>query len=94
MNDLSFDVEGAERAYLDTLRQGDGPRELAVAALANGIAVLIVLGGDLRLTRNGEHVVVHVNVNVLLLQAGKLKGGKYDIVLGVLVHIHPARKAT
>ena len=80
---------GDNLTYLDALRKRDGTRELAVAALANGPAILVAAFVELGFTGDGEHVVVDINVDVLLLQPWELEGGRHGVGLGVLMNVHP-----
>ena len=75
-------------AYLDTLRKLERPRELAKATLANSVAVLIVLARLLRLRRDGQSAILHVDVDVLLGHARELEGGCYEVLLVILVEVH------
>ncbi|KAH9950900.1 seryl-tRNA synthetase [Amylocystis lapponica] len=78
------------RAYVDVSENEDDrkcARELAIAALANGITVLIAVIRDFGLGGDGQDVVVHVDVHVLFLEAGELERGSDSICLRVFVQV-------
>ena len=75
-------------AHLDTLRERDRARELAEAALADSPAVLVLVLLELGLARDGERVLVHVDVDVLLRQTRKLEGRSDKVLLLVLVDVN------
>ena len=83
-------TEQRSNAYLDTLGNGNGTRELAIPALRDDVAVLSAFLRLLRLSRHGEDVVVHVDVDVLFLQSGKLEGGGHKVLLCVLMQVDTA----
>lgn len=81
-------------AYLDSLWKLKSPRELPVAPLAHGVSRLLVLRRHLALSRDSQASVMHVDVNVLLLHAGELEGSGDEVLLLVLVKIHPISDAS
>ena len=82
-----------KEAHLNPLRQRERPGELAVAPLTDGIAVLGALRVDLVLARDGEPIVVHVDLHVLLLEAGQLERRGDSVLSFVLVHVNPVTAA-
>ncbi len=78
--------------YLDTLRQRHAPRELAIPSLPHSVPILVSVRRHLRLPRNGEHVVVHVDVDVFFGEARELEGGCDGVGLGVFVYVDPTYK--
>ena len=78
-----------EVTYLDTLRKRQRPRELAIPALADGIALLVALAGDGGLARDGQDIVLDVDLDVLLRQPGQLERGRHKVLVLVLMEVQP-----
>ena len=78
-----------ETTYIYVLRKRQGSRELATVTLAEDIAVPGAFGIGLALARDGQHIIVHVDLHVLFLEAGKLECGGDGVHLFVLVDIEP-----
>jgi len=70
------------------LRKLQSPRELAVSALANRISIVVLLRRRRALPGDSQTVIVDFNINVLLLEPGKLERGSDDVFLRILVEIH------
>ena len=51
--------------------------------------MLVMLGRQFRFTRDGEDVVVNVNIYILFLESGELKARGDSICLFVLMNVHP-----
>lgn len=79
-----------EDTYLDSLGEWQRPRELAESSLADRVALVVALAGDGRLARDGQDVVPHVDLDVLLGQAGEFERGRYEVLLLVLMQVQSA----
>lgn len=75
--------------YLNALRERERPRELAEPALADGVALLVALGGKGGLASDGQDVVLDVELDVLLREARELERGRHEVLLLVFVQVHP-----
>lgn len=73
---------------LDTLRQSESPGEFPVFSLLDSIPALFLVDGALGLAGNDEAAVVYVDVYILFLEAGKLKGSSDGVGCFVLVQVH------
>ena len=93
---LKPDVSSATRSvvrhkatYLDALGYRDRTGEATEAPLTQNITILVTVGLELGLSGDGQDVVLHVDVDVLLRQARKLEGRGYEVLLLVLVDVNP-----
>lgn len=78
-----------DKKYLDSLRKLQSSRELSEPPLSDSVPTLLVLGGELSLPGNAQTAVVDVNMNILLLQAGKFERRCDRVIFLVLVKVHP-----
>ena len=81
---------------LDAWGKRDRAREPAEPPLADGVVPVLValstrllLRDDLVLAGDGEHVVVHVDRDVFLVQTGQLERRRHEVLLSVLMQVHP-----
>ena len=73
---------------LDTLRQSESPGEFPVFSLLNSIPALFLVDGALGLAGDNKAAVVYVDVYILFLEAGKLKGSSDGVGSFVFVQVH------
>jgi len=73
---------------LSTRRQRESPGELTIPPLAHGVSVFLVLRRGLRLARNGQAIVVNIDLNVLLPETRELEGRCDLVIFGRLVDVH------
>jgi hypothetical protein len=77
--------------YLHALRELESSRHFAESPLADRVALFLVVLRDFVFGRDGEAAVVHVDLDILLLDARELERRGYSVGLGVFVEIHPAQ---
>ena len=82
----------AQATYLDTLRKRKRPRELAESALAHGVALLVALARYRGLARDAQDVVLDIQLDILLREAGEFERGRHKVLLLVLVQIQSANE--
>ena len=78
--------------HLNALREGDRARELAEAALPNGVPFLFALIRDSGLARDAQDVVLDIQLDILLREAGEFERGRHKVLLLVLVQIQSANE--
>ena len=83
-------VTAYDSAHLDSLRERQRTGELAEAALPNRVALVVPVARDGRLARDAEDVVLDVDLDVLLGEAWEFERGCDEVLLGVLMEVHPA----
>ena len=81
-------TQGCKGTYLDTLRKLESSRELSKTAFSDGVSTLVVLSRLLCLRRNGELVVLDLDLDIFFRDSGEFEGGCYKVLLSVLVEIH------
>ena len=81
-------TQGRKGTYLDTLRQLESPRELPETAFSDRVSTLIVVVRLLCLRRNGELVVLDVDLDIIFRDSGEFEGDCYKVLLSVLVEVH------
>ena len=81
-------TQGCKGTYLDTLRQLESPRELPETAFSDRVSTLVVFVRLLCLHRNGELVVLDVDLDIFFRDSGEFEGGCYKVLLSVLVEVH------
>src|SRR5689334_19802006 len=80
-------VRGLDVLLVGVLGERQGPREAAVAQLAPGVALVLLLLLDPPLRGDAEHAVLHGHVDVLLrVDVGKLSADDLVVALAELVH--------
>jgi hypothetical protein len=79
------------RHHLDSLRNLQTSRILAVSSFTHGVAILVVFGRDLALRSDSQAIMVYVNVDVLLGYTWQLEDGCNRVLLFVLVQIHSVK---
>ena len=84
-------MRGNGETNLDALGKRDRTREPAKPALPDRVALLVPVRRDGGLARDAEDVVLDVDLDVLLRQAGELERGCYEVLLLVLVQVQSAR---
>ena len=72
-----------------TLRNRHRSRELSSSTFLYDEAVLFFLFREVGFPGNDKPVVLEIDGNILLLQAGKLEGRGYEVVLRRLVDVNP-----
>jgi hypothetical protein len=82
-------VEHLAIYYLDTSGELQGTRETVVVALSDSVSVLLAVRGGLGFNRDGESVVMYINLDLFFLQHRQFELGGYCVCLGVLVDVHP-----
>ena len=84
-------MRGNGETNLDALGKRDRTREPAKPALPDRVALLVPVRRDGGLARDAEDVVLDVDLDVLLRQAGELERGCHEVLLLVLVQVQSAR---
>jgi len=79
---------GLDVFALYTSRKLESSRELAKAPLADGISVVLMVRRLCVFTRNGESVILDVELDLVLRETWKLKCSRYDILFVVFVEVH------
>ena len=83
-------MRGNGETNLDALGKRDRTREPAKPALPDRVALLVPVRRDGGLARDAEDVVLDVDLDVLLRQAGELERGCHEVLLLVLVQVQSA----
>ena len=76
-----------------TLRNRHRSRELAAPTFLHDIAILLFLFREVGFPGNDKPVVLEIDGNILLRQAGKLEGSGYEVVLRRLVDVNPRKSS-
>ena len=83
-------MRGNGETNLDALGKRNRTREPAKPALPVRVALLVPVRRDGGLARDAEDVVLDVDLDVLLRQAGELERGRHEVLLLVLVQVQSA----
>jgi len=75
-------------AYFDALGQLQCARKFTKSSLTDSPSVLVIIFRHLAFARNTKTIIVHIDVNVFLLQTRKLKRSSDQIFSRVLMEIH------
>ena len=75
-------------AYFDTLGQLQCARKFTKSSFADRPSMLVVILRHFAFTRHTEAIIMHIDVNVFLLQTRKLKRSSDQILRRVLMEIH------
>ena len=86
-------MRGNGETNLDALGKRDRTREPAKPALPDRVALLVPVRRDGGLARDAEDVVLDVDLDVLLGEAREFERGRDEVLLGVLMEVHPVAEA-